>query len=479
MSTAWEPVIGLEVHAQLLTESKLFCGCATAFGAAPNTNVCPVCLGLPGSLPVLNRRAVEMAVRTALALGCTVHRRSTFARKNYFYPDLPKGYQISQYDEPFASNGRLEIEVRGAVRRIGIVRVHLEEDAGKNVHGVGGESLVDLNRAGTPLVEIVSAPDLTSPEEAQVYLRTLSDVLVFLGVNDGNLEQGSFRCDANVSLRPRGRKTLGTRTEIKNVNSFRFVARALEVEIARQRVLLDSGGAVVQETRGFDAVAGKTYSLRSKEEAHDYRYFPEPDLPPLELDDERMEAARRDMPELPRALRQRYLAEGIPAQAAATLSSHPAIAEFFERARRLSRSELKLANWICGEVLHAASIHGIAATFPVSPEQLAELVELVEQGRISGKQAKEVFSGIAGSDRRPEAWVAEHGMRVVGEEGELRVICERLLAAHPEQVAQVRAGRRGVLGFFVGQVMKQTGGAADPKLVSALLEKLIAGPEPS
>src|SRR5262245_6311356 len=305
--TDYEPVIGLEVHAQLLTTSKLFCGCSTNFGAPPNTNVCPVCLGLPGSLPVLNERAVGMAVRTAAALGCTIHEKSIFARKNYFYPDLPKGYQISQYEEPFSSKGALDVEVGGEARRIGITRVHMEEDAGKNVHGVGGDSLVDLNRAGVPLVEIVGEPDLRSSAEAAAYLRTLRELLVFIGVNDGNLEEGSFRCDANVSIRPKGESKFGTRCELKNINSFRFVQRAIDAEIARQTAILDAGGKVRQETRSFDPDTGQTKTLRSKEDAHDYRYFPEPDLPPVHLPSAFVERVRAALPELPAAARERLL----------------------------------------------------------------------------------------------------------------------------------------------------------------------------
>jgi len=479
MSTEYEPVIGLEVHAQLLTRSKLFCSCSTSFGAAPNENVCPVCLGLPGSLPVINARAVEMAVRAALALGCTVHEESIFARKNYFYPDLPKGYQVSQYEQPLATDGYLEIELESGVKRAGIVRVHMEEDAGKNVHGVGGDSLVDLNRAGTPLVEIVGAPDLHSAAEAAAYMKALRDVLVFLGVNDGNLEEGSFRCDANVSVKPVGSQTLGTRCEIKNVNSFRFVQRAIDLEVSRQVALLEAGQRVVQETRGFDADADRTYSLRSKEEAHDYRYFPEPDLPPLEVTALLRERAEADMPALPIALRRRWVSElGLPEATARTLTQHPAVVRFFEEARRDFDEPIKIANWVQTEVLRDAELRGLEAHFSVTPAQVAELVRLIEHKEISGKQAKEVFAALAGSERSPREIVEERGLRVVSDEGALLPICERLVAEHPQQVEQVRAGKKGVLGFFVGRVMKETGGAADPKLVSALLERLIAG-EPS
>jgi aspartyl-tRNA(Asn)/glutamyl-tRNA(Gln) amidotransferase subunit B len=476
MPSEYEPVIGLEVHAQLLTETKLFCACSTRFGASPNENVCPVCLGLPGALPVLNEKAVEMAVRAALALDCTIHETSNFARKNYFYPDLPKGYQVSQYDAPFSSHGRLGIDLDGRPREIGIVRVHLEEDAGKNVHGVGGDSLVDLNRAGTPLIEIVGAPELRSSAEAQAYLRALRDILVFLEVNDGNLEEGSFRCDANVSIRPVGSCELGTRTEIKNVNSFRFVGRAIEVEIARQIALLRAGGAVEQETRGYDSENQRTFTLRSKEDAHDYRYFPEPDLPPLRIDAELVAVANDSIGELPAELRRRYADElGLSREAVTTLTQHPGVVRFFERARQAFPDPVKVANWTLTEVLRGAKLHGLEASFPVQPEQLAELLGLVEDGTISGKQAKEVYAAISDSDRSPRQVVEERGLRVISDDSTLLPICERLVAAHPAQAAEVRAGKKGVLGFFVGQVMKETGGSADPRRVSALLERLIAG----
>jgi aspartyl-tRNA(Asn)/glutamyl-tRNA(Gln) amidotransferase subunit B len=469
----YEPVIGLEVHAQLLTKSKLFCGCSTNFGAPPNTNVCPVCLGLPGSLPVLNEAAVAMAVKVALALGCTIHEKSIFARKNYFYPDLPKGYQISQFEEPFSTDGHLDIELDGESRRVGIVRVHMEEDAGKNVHGMGGDSLVDLNRAGVPLTEIVGAPDLRSSAEAAAYLRALRDILVFIGVNDGNLEEGSFRCDANVSIRPRGQKELGTRCELKNINSFRFVQRAIDAEIARQTVVLDAGGKITQETRSFDPDTGLTKTLRSKEEAHDYRYFPEPDLPPLELDARFVSAQAGSLGELPRAMQKRYVDSlQLPAVTAVTLTQHPAYARFFEATVKNAKEPLKVANFFVNEVLRGAKTHGLEATFSVTPAQVSELLALVDQGEISGKQAKDVYAAIEGTDKTPRAVVDERGMRVVSDTGAIQAACERVLAAHPEQVKSIVAGKKGVLGFLVGQVMKETKGSANPKLVSEMLEKL-------
>jgi aspartyl-tRNA(Asn)/glutamyl-tRNA(Gln) amidotransferase subunit B len=471
--TDYEPVIGLEVHAQLLTRTKLFCGCSTNFGAPPNTNVCPVCLGLPGSLPVLNADAVAMAVRAAVALGCSIEAKSIFARKNYFYPDLPKGYQISQYEEPFSRHGSLELELDGEKKRVGITRVHMEEDAGKNVHGVGGDSLVDLNRAGVPLVEIVGEPDLRSSAEAAAYLRALRDVLVFIGVNDGNLEEGSFRCDANVSIRPRGTQKFGTRCEIKNINSFRFVQRAIDAEIARQTAILDAGGRIQQETRSFDPDTGQTKTLRSKEDAHDYRYFPEPDLPPLALDAAFVGQQKSNLPELPAAMRRRFVEElKLPPAAALTLTGHPGYARFFTAACAGFGDPVKVANWVVNEVLRGAKSHGLEATFSVTPGQVAELLTLVEAGDISGKQAKEVYAAIEGTERSPRAFVDERGMRVVSDEGALRAVCERVLAAHPDQVATIRAGKKGVLGFLVGQVMKETKGSANPKLVSSLLEKL-------
>jgi aspartyl-tRNA(Asn)/glutamyl-tRNA(Gln) amidotransferase subunit B len=470
--TDYEPVIGLEVHAQLLTKTKLFCGCSTNFGAPPNTNVCPVCLGLPGSLPVLNAAAVSMAVSAALAVGCSIEAKSIFARKNYFYPDLPKGYQISQYEEPFSKHGSLEIELDGKIRRVGITRVHMEEDAGKNVHGVGGDSLVDLNRAGVPLIEIVGEPDLRSSAEAAAYLRALRDVLVFVGVNDGNLEEGSFRCDANVSLRPVGTTKFGTRCEIKNINSFRFVQRAIDAEIARQTAILDAGGKITQETRSFDPDTSQTKTLRSKEDAHDYRYFPEPDLPPLELDSSFVRQQQAALPELPAAMRRRFVEElKLPPAAALTLTGHPGYARFFAAASA-GADPIKVANWVVNEVLRGAKSHGLEATFSVTPAQVKELLALVDAGEISGKQAKEVYAAIEGTERSPRAVVDERGLRVVSDEGALAAACERVLAAHPDQVASIRAGKKGVLGFLVGQVMKETKGSANPKLVNALLEKL-------
>jgi len=472
----YEPVIGLEVHAQLLTKSKLFCACSTDFGGEPNTNVCPVCLGLPGSLPVLNEQAVTFAVQAGLALGCTIHEKSIFARKNYFYPDLPKGYQISQFEEPIATNGYLDIEVDGVARRVGITRAHMEEDAGKNVHGVAGDSQVDLNRAGTPLCEIVGEPDLRSSAEAAAYLRAMRDLLVFIGVNDGNLEEGSFRCDANVSIRPVGTEKFGTRCELKNINSFKFVQRAIDAEIIRQTAILDSGGKVKQETRSFDPDTGLTQTLRAKDDAHDYRYFPEPDLPPLRVDPAFIAAQRAGLRELPVAVRKRWVEElGLTLPTAQTLTQHPGYVSFFEAVCQVFDQPVKAANFVANEVLRGAKSHGLTASFTVTPAQVAELLTLVESGEISGKQAKEVFAALEGTDKSARSIVAERGLRVVSDSASLEKLCQQLIEKFPSQAASVRAGKKSLLGFFMGQAMKETGGSADPKLISALFEKLLGG----
>jgi aspartyl-tRNA(Asn)/glutamyl-tRNA(Gln) amidotransferase subunit B len=472
--THYEPVIGLEVHAQLLTRTKLFCGCSVEFGKSPNSNVCPVCLGWPGALPAANREAVRLAVRTALALNCEIHERSIFSRKQYFYPDLPKGYQISQFERPFSGQGHLEVELEKQTLRAGITRVHMEEDAGKNVHGVGGSSVVDLNRAGTPLVEIVGEPDLRSSAQAAAYLRALRDVLVAIGVNDGNLEEGSFRCDANVSIRPVGASKLGTRVELKNINSFRFVQKAIDTEIGRQTAILDAGGSIHQETRGYDAERNITVPLRSKADAHDYRYFPDPDLPPLTIPRDWVERERASLPELPRARKTRYVEVlGVSPGAAATLVSHPQVSAFFEAVLALFPVAVKVANWLTTEVMRGAKVEGLSAQFSVSPAQVAELLSLVEQGAISGKQAKEVYAAIENTAQMPSQVVEARGMKVVSDDGALRAACEQVLAENAASVAQYRAGKTGTLGFFVGQVMKKTAGSADPKRVNELLRSLL------
>jgi aspartyl-tRNA(Asn)/glutamyl-tRNA(Gln) amidotransferase subunit B len=477
----YETVIGLEVHAQLLTRTKAFCGCSTAYGAPPNTQVCPVCLGLPGALPVLNAEAVRLAVRTALALSCSIRSASRFARKNYFYPDLPKGYQISQYDEPFSDGGHLEIEIGGARKTIGITRVHMEEDAGKNVHG-GGASVIDLNRSGTPLVEIVGEPDLRSGAEAAEYLRTLREVLVFIGVNDGNLEEGSFRCDANVSIRPVGETKLGTRVELKNINSFRFVEKAIAFEVERQAQVLAGGGRIVQETRGWNEDTGTTFSMRSKEEAQDYRYFPDPDLPPLRLDDDFVAGVRDALPELPAAKRVRFVETlGLTPYAAQVLTAHPAVASFFEQSAKLyadggkagAAGATKVANFIQSEVLGGVTTHGLEGSIPVRPEQVAEILRLVDEGTISGKQAKEVYAAVEGTTQAPRDVVAKLGIQQVSDSGQLEALCRQIVEKNPKQAEQLRAGKSNLLGFFVGQVMKETKGAANPQLVNDLLKKLL------
>jgi aspartyl-tRNA(Asn)/glutamyl-tRNA(Gln) amidotransferase subunit B len=472
----YEAVIGLEVHAQLYTRTKAFCGCPTAYGAPPNTQVCPVCLGLPGALPVLNGEAVRLAVRTALALSCPIRSSSRFARKNYFYPDLPKGYQISQFDEPFSGKGHLRIEMDGHPRDIGITRVHMEEDAGKSTHahGAGRFSVVDLNRSGTPLVEIVGEPDLRSAAEAAEYLRTLRDVLVFIGVNDGNLEEGSFRCDANVSIRPSGETRLGTRVELKNINSFRFVEHAIAYEIRRQAGVLDAGGRIVQETRGWNEDDGASYSLRSKEEAQDYRYFPDPDLPPLVLTDAFVAEVRAGMPELPRAKRERFVAElGLTEYAAQVMTGHPRVAALFEQAAALHGNAAKVANFVQSEVMRDVKTHGLDADIPVTPTQVADLLKLVDEGAISGKQAKEVYAKVASTDRDVRDVVRELGMQQVSDVGAIEAICKQVVDGNPRQAEQLRAGKAALMGYFVGQVMKVTKGSANPQLVNDALKKLL------
>jgi len=470
----WETVIGLEVHAQLLTRTKAFCGCATSFGDPPNTHTCPVCLGLPGALPVLNEEAVRMATSAALALGCDVQPYSVFARKNYFYPDLPKGYQLSQYELPLARSGALEVEVEGERKRARILRVHMEEDAGKNLHGMGGASVVDLNRAGTPLIEIVGEPDLRSGAEAAEYLKRLREILMFIGVNDGNLEQGSFRCDANVSVRRAGEEKLGTRTELKNINSFRFVADAIDVEARRQIALLEQGGRVRQQTRGYNADKRETYLLRDKESEADYRYFPDPDLPPLLLDEMFVEASRGALPELPASKRQRFIeGMGLSPQAAVVLTAHPRIAGFFEEAALLHGHPTKVANFVQSEVLRDARLTGLSATFPVTSTQIAALLRLVDDKTISGKQAKEVYAEMAASGRDPGDIVRDKGMAVLSDAGAIERVVAEILAANPKQVAAYRGGKTALLGFFVGQVMKQTGGSASPAVVNEVLQRLL------
>jgi aspartyl-tRNA(Asn)/glutamyl-tRNA(Gln) amidotransferase subunit B len=471
---SYEPVIGLEAHAQLLTDSKLFCGCSTAFGAAANVHTCEICLGMPGVLPVLNRHAVELALRAALGLSCTVHCRSQWSRKNYFYPDLPKGYQISQYDQPLATNGYLDIEIDGAKKRIGITRIHLEEDAGKNVHDealAGARSYVDFNRGGTPLIEIVSEPDLRSAGEAATCMRSLRQILRYLGVCDGNMEQGSLRCDANVSVRPSGSQALGIRTELKNINSFRFVKEALDFEIARQTAILSDGGTVEQETRLWDSQAKVTRSMRSKEEAHDYRYFPDPDLPDLHIDPAEIEQVHGDLPELPGAKVQRYTERlGISSYDAAVLTEDPEIASYFEAALAQHNSPKAIANWILNDLLREAAKGGLEAV-RLRPAQLAELVALIEDNTISGKIAKDIFAEMISTGGSPKAIVSQKGLTQVTDLSRLEAACDEAIAASAAAVAQFKSGKTNAIGFLVGQVMKQTGGKANPKLVNEILRR--------
>ena len=470
----WEPVIGLEVHVQLATQSKAFSPSATRFGEPPNSLTDPLVLGLPGTLPVFNRRALELALVLGVATGSKIRARSRFARKHYFYPDLPKGYQISQYDEPLCEDGHLDVIVAGAVKRVKLQRIHLEEDAGKSMHA-GSVSHVDLNRAGVPLVEVVTAPELSSAEEAAELMRSLHRLVRWLDISEADMEKGQMRCDANVSIRRRGEDRLGTRTELKNINSFRFVQAAVEHEIARQTRVLEEGGRIVQETRLWDADVGASAAMRSKEQAEDYRYFPDPDLPPLVVDGATMGGILRGLPELPSARFERYVREGLSPDDARTLVGERALADYFDatvKAHPGERSGRMLANWLLTELLGALNADGKSiAQSPLQPAQLSELVRLVEDGTISGKIGKDVFAEAYKTGGSPRAIVEAKGLQQISDEAELAAIVDRVIAANPKQVEGYRGGKDGLFGFFVGQVMKETQGRANPVITSDLLHK--------
>jgi aspartyl-tRNA(Asn)/glutamyl-tRNA(Gln) amidotransferase subunit B len=477
----YEPVIGLEVHVQLLTATKIFCGCSTRFGDPPNSNVCPICLGLPGPLPVLNRRAVEFAVLAATALNCNINETSIFARKNYFYPDLPKGYQISQYDKPLAEHGYIEIKTTNGTKRIGITRVHLEEDAGKSLHdGLPDSSewtSIDLNRSGVPLIEIVSEPDISSPDEAYEYLTRLKEIILYTGVSDCNMEEGSLRCDANVSIRPRGQIRFGTKTEVKNVNSFRFIRQALEYEIERQEQMLESGGPIEQETRLYNAAEGKTYGMRSKEQAHDYRYFPEPDLLPLVVDEKWRKEIIAKLPELPEARRTRLVSQyGITEYDAAILTSTRALADQFEEAAAAAQNPKRVANLVQSELMGRLHTKGLEVDkSPISMKGVAMSADLVDSGAISGKMLKDLYDLAFERDEDFPAIYEKEKPQQITDSSAIEKIIDEVMAANPKQLEQYRGGKKTVIAFFVGQVMKASKGQANPALVNELLAKKLTG----
>jgi aspartyl-tRNA(Asn)/glutamyl-tRNA(Gln) amidotransferase subunit B len=474
----YEAVIGLEVHAQMLTESKMFCGCSAKFGAEPNSQTCEICIGMPGVLPVMNRKALEFTIRTGLAMNCTISTYSRFARKNYFYPDLPKGYQISQYELPICEHGHVDVSAEGKKRRIGITRIHMEEDAGKNIHeGSGHHSFVDLNRAGVPLMEIVSEPDIRTPIEASEYMRKLRTILRYLGVCDGNMEQGSLRCDANVSVRPVGSAELGVKVEMKNMNSFRFVEKALEYEIKRQINTLKEGEKIVQETRLWDPATGTTQSMRTKEEAHDYRYFPEPDLVPIMADQQRISHIRENLPELPDAKKERFISEyGLPEYDADLLTSEKSMADWFEGAVRAGAASKAVSNWMMGDLMRFLNEENKSIEeCPLKSSQLAEMIKLIDNGTISGKIAKTVFEEMYRTGKDAQEVVKEKGLTQISDSGAIEKAIDEAIARSPKEVERFKSGDEKLIGFFVGQVMKATKGKANPQLVNEILKKKLLG----
>ncbi len=472
----YETVIGLEVHVELHTKTKIFCGCSTSFGAPPNQHTCPICLGHPGVLPVLNRQAVEYAMKAAMALNCEISTHTKFDRKNYFYPDSPKAYQISQDDQPIGKNGWIDIEIDGQTKRIGITRVHLEEDAGKLLH-VEGEnaSLVDFNRVGTPLIEIVSEPDIRSPEEARLYLEKLRAIMLYCGVSDVKMEEGSLRCDANISLRPYGQEKFGTRVELKNMNSFRSVQRGLEYEEWRQADVLDSGGEVVQETRRYDEATGKTISMRSKEDSEDYRYFPDPDLVRLHIDEEWKERVRATIPELPDSRKARYVQDyGLPTYDAEVITTSKELADLFEESLKYTQDAKAVANWIMGDLLGYLNANNLELSqVKISGQGLGEMIGLIEKGTISGKIAKTVFKEMLETGKAPQVIVEEKGLVQINDEGAIKAIVDQVIANNPQSVADYKAGKQKAIGYLVGQVMKETRGKANPGLVNKLILEAI------